>query len=144
MSGESLGDAAEKAVAAYIKSSEYEARRLQAYNKALRAEAKAEATAKYRETTLADRRLKLSLEPEVRRSIAMRAYQDVVASDKSGNLGRDYSSYNKFLAEIDEDPEGELAVTFNRVKEGLRRQFLKGHRGSGSDEIISIQKQRQY
>ena len=141
MSGESLGDAAEKAVAAYIKSSEYEARRLQAYNKALREEAKAEATAKYRETTLADRRLKLSLEPEVRRSIAMRAYQDVVASDKSGKLGEEFPSYDKFLAEINEDPRGELAVRFNRAEGGLLRQFLnrQGHWGSGSDPIKSIQ-----
>ena len=151
MSGESLGDAAEKAVAAYIKSSEYEARRLKAYDKALREEAKAKATADYQKQRIAlmkegaaNKRLELSFEPQVQESIARMAYQDMVASDKSGNLGRDYSSYNKFLAEIDEDPEGELAVTFNRVKEGLRRQFLKGHRGSGSDEIISIQKQRQY
>jgi hypothetical protein len=148
MSGESLGDAAEKAVAAYIKSSEYEALRLKAYDKALREEAKAKATADYQNQRIAlmkegaaNKRLKMFLEPEVQASIRTMVHQDVVASDKSGSLGSDFPSYGELLAEVNKDPEGELAVIFNSAWDRRRHQFLnrQGHWGSGSDPIKSIQ-----
>ena len=142
MSGESLGDAAEKAVAAYIKSSEYEARRLKAYDKALREEAKEKATAKYRAETSARQEEALKL----RKGAARRERaEDVVAG---GALEGTFEEaawrqiYSKFPDSRPENLRREKALenSIPGLVSAMKRAYIRtGRLPDDPDPIKSIQ-----